>query len=294
MDYMGHTQTASYMTAPRLRAGSAAPTFLPSVSIMQSSYKPYDTYPAPSPLRRSLTAMPWRPSVYYSTSSVHPNIANINSQPEPHSDRNRLSELDSIKVPPVFAAARNALYTRYTPNDWTTSNQSNFMASDRVRGGSELVRVDANRLVKEADERTKKAQNDVGKRLGERLQDIAFWKGELDKETDDIINESEALNRTKAALEKALAETENPLHVAQECLFHREKRQGIDLVHDNVERELIKVSRENKLPGNFKPTLIKVSRENKLPGNFKPTLIKVSRENKLPGNFKPTLKKVKR
>ncbi len=242
MDYMGHTQTASYMSAPRLRAGSAAPTFLPNMSIMQSSYKPYDSYPAPSPLRRSLTAMPWRPSVYYSTSSVHPTIANAHSQPESLSDRNRLSELDSIKVPPVFAAARNALYTRYTPGDWSTSNQSNYTASDRVRGGSELVRLDATRLVREADDKTKRAQTEAGKKLGERLQDIAFWKGEIDKETDDVINESEAMQRVKAVLEKALAETENPLHVAQECLYHREKRQGIDLVHDNPERELIKVS----------------------------------------------------
>ena len=40
-----------------------------------------------------------------------------------------------LQVPPVFAAARNALYTRYTPNDWMASNQSNYMASDRVRSG---------------------------------------------------------------------------------------------------------------------------------------------------------------
>ena len=42
-------------------------------------------------------------------------------------------------------------------------------------------------------------------------------------------------------MERALLETENPLHIAQECLFTREKRQGIDLVHDDTERELLKV-----------------------------------------------------
>lgn len=41
-------------------------------------------------------------------------------------------------------------------------------------------------------------------------------------------------------MEKSLAETENPLHIAKECLYNREKRQGIDLVHDNVEQELIR------------------------------------------------------
>ena len=240
MEYLGHTQTATYMTGPRT-GGSATPTFLPSISTMQSSYKPYDTYPAPTPLRRSLTTLPWRPSTYYATSRVEPRIENNRSMPEPLSERNRLTELDSIKVPPVFAAARNALYTRYTPNDWSASNQSNYMASDRVRSGSERVRLDTARLCREVDDKTKRTQNDVGKKLGERIGDINFWKTEVQNETDNMITEIDALQRHKGVLEKALAETENPLHIAQECLYNREKRQGIDLVHDNVERELIKV-----------------------------------------------------
>lgn len=42
-------------------------------------------------------------------------------------------------------------------------------------------------------------------------------------------------------VEKQLHDTENQLKVAQENLYEREKRQGIDVVHDNVERELIRV-----------------------------------------------------
>ena len=240
MEYLGHTQTATYMTGPRV-GGSAAPTFLPSISTMQASYKPYDTYPAPSPMRRSLTTLPWRPSTYYASSRVEPTIPTNRSMPEPHSDRNKLTELDSIKVPPVFAAARNALYTRYTPSDWSASNQSNFMASDRVRSGSELVRLDSSRLVREADDRTTRAQNDVGKKLGERIGDINFWKSEVSTETDCIVDEIKGLSKARSVLAKALAETEKPLHIAQECMYNREKRQGIDLVHDGVEKSLIKV-----------------------------------------------------
>lgn len=239
MEYLGHTQTATYMTGPRM-SGSATPTFLPSISTMQSSYKPYDTYPAPSPLRRSQTTLPWRPSTYYAASRVDPMVSCTKSMPEPLSERNRLTELDSVKVPPVFAAARNALYTRYTPNDWSVSNQSNFMASDRVRSGSERVRLDTARLCMEANDKTKRTQNDIGKKLGERIGDIQFWKNEVNNETDNMITEIESLQRAKGVLEKALAETENPLHIAQECLYNREKRQGIDLVHDNVEKELIR------------------------------------------------------
>ena len=240
MEYLGHTQTATYMTGPRI-GGSATPTFLPSISTMQSSYKPYDTYPAPTPLRRSLTTLPWKPSTYYGTAKVEPTIPNTRSMPDPLSAGNKLTELDSVKVPPVFAAARNALYTRYTPNDWQSSNQSNYMASDRVRSGAERVRLDTARLVREVDDKTRQTQGDVGKKLGERLGDIQFWKTEVSNETDAMITEIEALVRSKQVLEKTLSETENPLHIAQECLYNREKRQGIDLVHDNVEKELIKV-----------------------------------------------------
>lgn len=41
-------------------------------------------------------------------------------------------------------------------------------------------------------------------------------------------------------LEKALGDSANPLHIAEECLIQREKRQGIDLVNDEVEKALIK------------------------------------------------------
>jgi len=145
-----------------------------------------------------------------------------------------------MKVPPVFAAARNALYTRYTPNDWSASNQSNYMASDRVRSGSERVRMDTVRLCRETDEKTKRTQHDVGKKLGSRIGDIQYWKTEVTNETDNMITEINALQESKRILDNCLAETENPLHVAQECLYNREKRQGIDLVHDDVEKQLIR------------------------------------------------------
>ena len=240
MDYLGHSQTATYMTGPR-PGGNGSPTFLPSISHLNSSNKVNDTYPAPSPMRRSLTVLPWRPSTYYQTAQVNPSNALMKSFPEPLSARNHLSELDSIKVPPVFAAARNALYTRYTPNDWLQSNQSNYMSSDRVRSCSERLRYDSERLAREADEKTKRAQSDAGKRLGERIGDIQFWKTEVNHETDQMLTEINDLLEQKRVLEKALAETENPLQIAQECLYNREKRQSIDLVHDNTEIELIKV-----------------------------------------------------
>ncbi|KAH9504014.1 Tektin-3 [Bulinus truncatus] len=237
MEYLGQTQTATYLTGPRQFTQYPQ---LPTIGNAQNTAKNLDTYPAPSPLRRSLTTLPWRPGTYYQSSKVNSGIPLTRSMPDPFSQKTQLSELDSLKVPPVFAAARNALYTRFTPNDWLASNQSNYLASDRVRTGAERLRLDTVRLCREADDKTKRTQNDVGKRLGERVNDINFWKNELNLETDNMINETNQLQEAKRILEKFLAETENPLHLAKECLYHREKRQSIDLVHDNPEKALIK------------------------------------------------------
>ena len=62
------------------------------------------------------------------------------------------------QVPPVFAAARNALYSRYTDNDWMASNMSNYLASNRVRGASERVRYDTVTMCHELDDKTKRTQ----------------------------------------------------------------------------------------------------------------------------------------
>lgn len=46
-------------------------------------------------------------------------------------------------------------------------------------------------------------------------------------ELERMIAESNLLQDTRRALEKAIQDCEPPLHIAQECLYHRENRQGI-------------------------------------------------------------------
>jgi len=163
----------------------------------------------------------------------------MRSMPEMMTQRSH-TELDSFKVPPIFGSARNALYTRYTPGDWNASNQTHYMASDAVRSSAERIRLDTARLCHEVNDKTNRTQNDVGRRLGDRIGDIEYWKTEVLNETDKMLTEIDALSRAKACLDKMLSETDGPLHIAQECLYGREKRQGIDLVHDDVERALLK------------------------------------------------------
>ncbi|KAL8591073.1 hypothetical protein ACOMHN_032638 [Nucella lapillus] len=176
-----------------------------------------------------------------------------------------------------FNPAMRTVYSRYSPNDWSLSNSMNYSLSEKERSFAERLRADAWRAVKETDARTRNRQNDVTKRLGERVHDIAFWKSELNVEIGHMENELndlklhqdcfderervydisfwktelngevnsmateiENLKEYKRTCEKALADTANPLHIAEECLMNREKRQGIDLVNDDVEKSLIR------------------------------------------------------
>jgi len=76
--------------------------------------------------------------------------------------------------------------------------------------------------------------------LGESMNNIDFWKNELEKEKDRMNKKINATESKRRDIEKQLHDTENQLKVSQENLYEREKRQGIDIVHDNVERELIR------------------------------------------------------
>uniref|UniRef100_A0A673K5C0 Tektin n=1 Tax=Sinocyclocheilus rhinocerous TaxID=307959 RepID=A0A673K5C0_9TELE len=138
-----------------------------------------------------------------------------------------------------YPSNRTALSTRYMPEDWFKSNRSNYRESESSRNSAERLRRDTIRMIQDKDQMTRRTQDTTSKNIGERLNDISFWRSELNHEIDNMVTEISALTDVKRRLERALAETEGPL---QECLFHREKRMSIDLVHDDVEKDLIKVS----------------------------------------------------
>ncbi|XP_009672204.2 tektin-3 isoform X1 [Struthio camelus] len=220
MELVGSTLTATY-AHPR----STPANFLPAISAMASSYKnrfPY--YALPHGL-----SLPWRPDSYYKAASIIPTLA-------PYSKSSQ--GLTPSKMLP-FISNRTTLFTRYTPDDWYRSNLSNYKESETSRHSAERLRVDTSRMIQDKDQQTRKTQAESTKNLGERVNDIEFWKSELRHELDEMIGETNALTDMKRRLERALEETEGPLQVAQECLLHREKRMGIDLVHDDVEKQLL-------------------------------------------------------
>ncbi|XP_037133764.1 tektin-3 [Syngnathus acus] len=193
--------------------------FLPAISAMGLSYR--NTQPA------SHSANQWRTNSYYKNEGTVPTL--------------QRSIPDLIRTDTMFYPSnRSTMSTRYTPDDWFKSNQGNYRQSEASRNSAERLRRDTMRLIQDKEQLTRRMQENTSKDIGERLNDIAFWRSELNHEVDNVAGETAALAEVKRRLERALAETERPLQVSQECLYHREKRMAIDLVHDDVEKDLIK------------------------------------------------------
>lgn len=93
--------------------------------------------------------------------------------------------------------------------------------------------------MRETDEKVSQGQRDAGRRIGERLTDVTFWRNELNTELEKLISETAALREMKTNIAKAIQDLEAPLHIAQENLYHREGRSEIEKVHDHAEKSLL-------------------------------------------------------
>ncbi|XP_047503394.1 tektin-3-like isoform X1 [Pieris napi] len=161
-------------------------------------------------------------------------------------------------------AARAALYTRYTQYEWNQNSIKNYNESDAKRNFSERVRNDIMRMLRETDEIGTQGQRDSGRRIGERITDTTFWRNEVSIEMERLVSTCEKLNDTRRQLERAIAGIEGPLHIVQECLYHREKRQGLEQVHDAVEQSLLKeVAILRECQDKFRNMLEKVRQQSK-------------------------------
>ncbi|KAJ8950155.1 hypothetical protein NQ314_008008 [Rhamnusium bicolor] len=178
---------------------------------------------------------PWRPTLGYESVEVTPlpNQHSTNALIDPCYTPYGMAT-EPLKFPNLVTgfernpahAARAALYTRYTPLEWTQNNLRNYNESDTNRNYSERLRGDFIRVMRETDEKTAQGQRESGRRLGERITDTTFWRNEARTELERLLTEASLLQDSKRSLKKAIDDIEAPLHIAQECLYHREKREG--------------------------------------------------------------------
>lgn len=129
---------------------------------------------------------------------------------------------------------------KFLPAEWYIANKSQYHRAEAQRSRSERLVAESQRLVEEIEKTTRKSQSDVNKKLEQRLEEVKFWKKELDDKLEHLVNETEDLLTYKIRLERSLESYKEPLHITEKCLAYREKRVGIDLVHDVVDQELQK------------------------------------------------------
>ncbi|KAM6407566.1 tektin-4 [Rhynochetos jubatus] len=129
---------------------------------------------------------------------------------------------------------------KYLPLEWHQRNSDLYHKAFIGGEQAERGRAEAKELVEHAAAIAQRTQQDSMATLGQRLQDIHFWKVELQKEIEDLDAETGLLAAQKLRLERALDATEVAYAIATDNLQCRERRQPPDLVSDEVERELLK------------------------------------------------------
>ncbi|KAK0163076.1 hypothetical protein PV327_006787 [Microctonus hyperodae] len=189
--------------------------------------------------------MPWRPNVGYENVQLVPLSKKCVSSYAV--DPTTGMSTEPLKFPNLVTgfqrnpvhASHSALHTRFTPNEWFQKQIKFYNEADANTYYSERMRNDAIKIIRAADEKIQNAQYDTGRRLGERITDVTFWRNEIASELERLIHECERLQDCRAVLEKAVHDIEGPLHIAEECLYHREARKGTELVHDDSEKSLL-------------------------------------------------------
>uniref|UniRef100_A0A8C3YLW7 Tektin n=1 Tax=Catagonus wagneri TaxID=51154 RepID=A0A8C3YLW7_9CETA len=216
-EFLGTTQTASYC-GPKKACASVPVAPAP---VIQECYQPYYL-----PGYRYLNS--WRPSLFY-------RVCDAQTCPDEGATRR-----SALRPPTILPAVRSALFCRYSPLDWDQFNRLQVRGAEASRLWAGRLTGDSMRLMQDKDQLTRQMQEGTCRNLGQRLSDIGFWKSELSYELERLLNENHSLDSIKRRLECAAQELNCPLQVALECLYQREKRIGIDLVHDDVEKNLIR------------------------------------------------------
>ncbi|NXG84521.1 TEKT5 protein, partial [Stercorarius parasiticus] len=215
MEFLGTTQVASY-------CGRRKGCLLPDLAPTSTTKDTYQSYCLPGYRYPNS----WRPSLLHKVVLV------------PDSTD---KEFNSTGRPPtVLPALRSSLHARYSTRDWHHAHMVQLKGSEASRYCAGRLNADSMRLMQNKDQLTYLMQEDSRRSLGERITNIDFWRSELIYELECLLKETQALETAKQRLECAADALQGPLKTALECLYHREMRKGIDLVHDDVEKNLIK------------------------------------------------------
>nr|XP_046262722.1 tektin-4 [Scatophagus argus] len=146
------------------------------------------------------------------------------------------------QAPQPSAGSATAGYrsAKYTPAEWFSNYHTALQQASADHLAARSIQRESKALYQDTEADTLKAQGEGTRLLGQRLQEIHYWKSELQQHIDRLLADTESLLALKQRLEKALDATETPYAIATDNLNCRARRLGPDLVRDCVEEELLK------------------------------------------------------
>ncbi|XP_053988087.1 tektin-1 [Hylaeus volcanicus] len=131
--------------------------------------------------------------------------------------------------------------SRFTLNEWHLNNRHRYRCSEAQQELADRLLAETKRVCELSTEKAKSNKDETDHRLEEKLEDIEFCKRELLRIRKEVLLESDSLSVYKERIMDALSSVKrNALAICEKCLIFREHRLGIDLVRDDVDRELLK------------------------------------------------------
>ncbi|XP_075946570.1 tektin-4 [Anarhichas minor] len=148
-------------------------------------------------------------------------------------------ELD-VPLPSSGSATAGYRSAKYSPAEWFSNYHTILEQAGTNRHEAGSIQRESRALYRDTEAATVTTQAEGTRLLGERLQEIHYWKSELQQHIHQLLADTESLSALKTRLEKALDATETPYAIATDNLNCRARRLGPDLVRDTVEEELVK------------------------------------------------------
>lgn len=138
-----------------------------------------------------------------------------------------------IVVPPPPA--------RFSLDEWYLNNRVKYRFVEDQQQLGERVVIECDRLRENSAELAQLNKDETNHHFKQRIQEIEFRKRETEKIRKEVLLEIEALETYKERIMDAMPYIKTEaLRICKKCIIMREGRLGIDLVHDDVEKELRK------------------------------------------------------
>ncbi|KAF2901753.1 hypothetical protein ILUMI_04431 [Ignelater luminosus] len=130
---------------------------------------------------------------------------------------------------------------RFTLNEWYLNNRLRYRTCLDQQQLADKILAECQRGKDEINEITVMNKREVDHKLEEKIKDVEFNKNEILKQRKEVCIEIDNLVTYNERIMDAMSSLkESALKISRKCIVFREGRVGIDLCHDDVERELLK------------------------------------------------------